>query len=64
MSSDNSNESLQKVNTEDKKMRYAILKALEIVGLGVTGIGALGAGVGLALGAFGVSMGIPVVGSL
>ena len=59
----NNDENLQKVNEEDKKVRYAILKVLGIVGLGVTGIGALGAGVGLALGAFGISMGIPVVGS-
>ena len=48
---------------ENKRMRYTILKLLGIVSLGVAGIGALGAGVGLALGAFGISMGIPVVGS-
>ena len=60
----NSNVGLnRRLNKEDKKVHYAILKGLGIVALGVTGIGALGAGVGLALGAFGISMGIPVVGS-
>jgi len=48
---------------ENKRMRYTILKLLGIVSLVVAVIGALGAGVGLALGAFGISVGIPVVGS-
>ena len=58
---------LLKASEEDKKVHHAILKGLGkvlgIVALGATGLGALGAGVGLALGAFGISMGIPVVGS-
>ncbi len=58
-----SDDSLNKVNEEDKKVRYAILKVFGIVALGVTGIATLVAGVGLALGAFGISMGIPLVGS-
>ena len=60
----NSNVGLnRRLNKEDKKVHYAILKGLGIVALVATGLGALGAGVGLALGAFGISMGIPVVGS-
>ena len=57
-------QSHKEINNEgDKKVRYAWLKFLGIVGLGVVGVVAVGAGVGLALGAFGISMGIPLVGS-
>ena len=51
------------LNEEKKKVHYAWLKVLGIVGLVVVTAAAVGTGVGLALGGFGISMGIPLVGS-
>ena len=51
------------LDEKDKKVHYAGLKVLGIVGLVVVIAAAVGTGVGLALGGFGISMGIPLVGS-
>ena len=54
---------IKRLDEKGKKVRYALLKVLGIVGLVVVTAAAVGAGVGLALGAFGISMGVPLVGS-
>ena len=54
---------IKRPDEKDKRVHYALLKVLGIVGLGVVTAAAVGAGVGLALGGFGISMGIPLVGS-
>ena len=60
---ENDIKNMNNLNEGDKRVHYAGLKVLGIVGLVVVTAAAVGTGVGLALGGFGISMGIPLVGS-